>query len=93
MSDIIRERSARALSRAWPGGVLWLARDHTPDRGDWGCRRYQRKIFGKGDGDEITIGRQARLHLKKQNVMLYVTSHAERDIIVLDSKTGSVILG
>ena len=58
-----------------------------------GCRRYQRKIFGKGDGDEITIGRQARLHLKKQNVMLYVTSHAERDITVLDSKTGSVILG
>ena len=50
-------------------------------------------MFGKGDGDEITIGRQARLHLKKQNVMLYVTSYAERDIIVLDSKTGSVILG
>ena len=59
----------------------------------WGCRRYQRKMFGKGDGDEITIGRQARLHLKKQNVMLHVTSHAERDIIVLDSKTGSVTLG
>jgi hypothetical protein len=59
----------------------------------WGCRRYQRKIFGKGDGDEITIGRQARLHLKKQNVMLHVTSHAERDITVLDSKTGSVTLG
>ena len=39
-----------------------------------GFRRYQRKIFGKGDGDEITIGRQVRLHLKKQNVMLYVTS-------------------
>ena len=58
-----------------------------------GCRRYQRKMFGKGDGDEITIGRQARLHLKKQNVMLHVTSHAERDIIVLDSKTGSVTLG
>ena len=34
MSDITRERSARALSRAWPGGVLWLARDHTPDKGD-----------------------------------------------------------
>ena len=58
-----------------------------------GCRRYQRKIFGKGDGAEITVGRQARLHLKKQNVMLHVTPHAERDITVLDSKTGSVTLG
>jgi hypothetical protein len=56
-------------------------------RRTWGSRRYQRKIFGKGDGDEITIGRQAQLHLKKQNVMLHVTSHAERDITVLDSKT------
>jgi hypothetical protein len=25
--------------------------------------------------------------------MLHITSHAERDIIVLDSKTGSVTLG
>jgi hypothetical protein len=27
---------------------------------------------------------------KKQHVVLYVTSHAERDVTVLDSKTGSV---
>jgi hypothetical protein len=50
-------------------------------------------ILAIRDGDEITIGRQARLHLKKQKVMLHVTSHAERDITVLDSKTGSVTLG
>jgi hypothetical protein len=48
------------------------------------------KIFGKGDSDEITAGLQERLHLKKQYIMLYVTSHAERDVTVLDSKTGSV---
>ena len=56
----------------------------------WGSRRYQRKIFGKEESDEITVGRQARLHPKKQDVVLYVTSHAERDVTVLDSKTGSV---
>jgi hypothetical protein len=55
-----------------------------------GSRRYQRKIFGKEDSDDITVGRQARLHPKKQEVALYVTSHAERDVTVLDSKTGSV---
>ena len=59
----------------------------------WGSRRYQRKIFGKGDSDELSVGHQARLHLKKQHVVLYVTSRAERDITVLDSKTGSVALG
>src|SRR4051812_2652597 len=66
-------------------GGLWIPRAfRLPAFASWGCRRYQRKIFGKGDGDEITVGRQARLHLKKQNVMLHVTSHAERDITVLD---------
>jgi hypothetical protein len=50
-------------------------------------------MFGKGDDDEITMDRHERLHLKKQNVMLHVTAHAERDITVLDSKTGSVTLG
>ena len=25
----------------------------------WGSRRYQRKIFGKEDSDEITVGRYA----------------------------------
>jgi len=59
-------------------------------RSIWGYRRYQRKIFGKGDSDELSVGHQARLHLKKQHVVLYVTSRAERDITVLDSKTGSV---
>ena len=29
----------------------------------WGSRRYQQKIFGKSDSDEITAGRQKRLHL------------------------------
>ena len=57
---------------------------------DRGSRRYQQKIFGKGDSDEITAGLQERLHLKKQYIMLYVTSHAERDVTVLDGKTGSV---
>ena len=28
-----------------------------------GSRRYQQKIFGKRDSDEITAGRQKRLHL------------------------------
>ena len=72
---------------------MMIAQVHHGRFATWGCRRYQRKIFGKGDGDEITIGRQARLHLKKQNVMLHVTSHAERAITVLDSKTGSATLG
>ena len=30
---------------------------------DWGARRYQQKIFGKKDSDEITASRQKRLHL------------------------------
>jgi hypothetical protein len=55
-----------------------------------GSRCYQGKIFGKEERDEITGGRQARLYLKKQHVMLYVTSRAERDVIVLDSKTCSL---
>ena len=59
----------------------------------WGSRRYQQKIFGKGDSDEITAGRQKRLHLEKQYVLLYVTSYAERDVTVLDSKTSSVTPG
>ena len=58
-----------------------------------GSGRYQRKIFGKGDSDELTVGHQARLYLKKQHVVLYVTSGAERDVTVLDSKTGSVTPG
>jgi hypothetical protein len=48
------------------------------------------KIFGKEENDEITVGRQAQSHPIKQEVVLYVTLHAERDVIVLDSKTGSV---
>jgi hypothetical protein len=47
-------------------GSVWVRETTASPRG-------QRKIFGKGDGDEITIGRQARLHLKKQKVMLHVT--------------------
>ena len=38
----------------------------------WGSRRYQRKIFGKGDSDKITVGSHERLCLKKQHLMLYV---------------------
>ena len=53
-------------------------------------RRYQQKIFGKGDSDETTAGLQKRLHLEKQHVMLCAASYAERDITVLDSKTSSV---
>ena len=56
-----------------------------------GSRRYQRKIFGKGDSDDITVGRQTRLYMKKQHVVLYVTEHADREVAVLDRKTGSVI--
>ena len=56
----------------------------------WGSRRYQRKIFGKGDSDDITIGREVRLCLKKQHIRLCVTSHTKRDITLLDSKTGRV---
>jgi hypothetical protein len=48
------------------------------------------KICGKEDSDEITVGRQARLYLKKQDVLLYGTSHADRHVTVLDSKTGSI---
>jgi hypothetical protein len=59
-------------------------------RSNWGSRRYQGKIFGKEDSDEITVSHQARLHLKKQDVLLYVTSHADRHVTVLGSKTGSV---
>src|SRR4051812_2015776 len=59
-------------------------------RPNWGSRRYQQKIFGKGDSDDITAGRQERLHSEKQYVLLCVASYAERDITVLDSKTGRV---
>jgi len=58
-----------------------------------GSRRYQQKFFGRGDSDGITVGRQARVHTKKQYVMLYVASHTERDAAVLDSKTGSITPG
>jgi hypothetical protein len=34
-----------------------------------------------------------KLHLEKQYVLLYVASYAERDVTVLDSKTGSVTSG
>jgi hypothetical protein len=43
-------------------------------------------MFGKGESDEIPVGRQAQLHSKKQYVLLYVTSPTERGILVLDSK-------
>jgi hypothetical protein len=33
------------------------------ERPIWGSRRYQQKIFGKRDSDEITGGRQKRLPL------------------------------
>jgi hypothetical protein len=52
---------------------------------------YQRKIFGKEESDDITVGRQARFHLPKQGVLLSVTSHAERPVTVLASKTGRII--
>ena len=58
----------------------------------WGSRRYQQKIL-RGDSDETTAGRPKRLHLEKQYVLLYVTSYAERDVTVLDSKTSSVTPG
>jgi hypothetical protein len=57
----------------------------------WGSRRYQGKFFGKEDSDDITVGRQTRVYLKKQYVVLYVTTRTERDVTVLDSKIGSVI--
>src|SRR5262245_32411775 len=53
------------------------------DRPIGGSRRYQQKIFGKRDSDEITAGRQNRLHPEKQHVLLYVASYAERDVTVL----------
>ena len=64
---------------------------HTSRRSTWGSRRCQQKIFGKGDSGEITAGRQKRLHLEKQYVLLYVTSYAERDVTVLDSKTSGIV--
>lgn len=39
-------------------------------KAQWGSRRYQWKIFGKEESDETTVGRQARLHSKKQGVVL-----------------------
>src|SRR5262249_56851502 len=32
---------------------------------NWGSRRYQGKIFGTEDSDEITVGRQARIQPQK----------------------------
>jgi hypothetical protein len=55
-----------------------------------GSRRYQGKIFGQEESDEITVGCQARFHPKKQDVIWYVTSHAETEVTVLDSKTSSL---
>jgi hypothetical protein len=57
----------------------------------WGSRRYQGKFFGKEDSDDITVGPQTRVYLKKQYVVLYVPTRTERDVTVLDSKIGSVI--
>ena len=54
MSDLTRERSARALSRAWPGGVLWLARDHTLDKGDWSSAANSVRCRGSRGGVGIT---------------------------------------
>ena len=58
---------------------------------NWGSRRYQGKIFGKEDSDDITVGRQTRLYMKKQYVVLYVTTRTDREVTVLDRKIGSVI--
>ena len=66
-------------------------RAHAPAGPSWGSRRYQGKIFGKEDSDDITVGRQTRLYMKKQHVVLYVTEHADREVAVLDRKTGSVM--
>src|SRR5262249_41365610 len=46
--------------------------------------------FSVRESDEITAGRQNRLHPEKQHVLLYVASYAERDVTVLGSKTGRV---
>jgi len=48
------------------------------------------KIFGKEDNDAITVGRQSLLHPKKQDVVQYLSSQDERDVIALDSETGSI---
>jgi hypothetical protein len=36
------------------------------------------------------VRRQSRLHLKKQDVLLYMTSYADRHTTVLNSKISSV---
>jgi len=43
-------------------------------------------MFGKEHSDDITVGRQTQLYLKKQYAVLYVTARPERDVTVLDSK-------
>jgi hypothetical protein len=59
----------------------------------WGPRRYQRKIYGKEESDDITVDRWTRIHPKKQDVVLDVTSYAEKDVNILGSNTCRVTLG
>ena len=58
---------------------------------EWGSRRYQGKIFGKEDSDDITVGRQMRFSMQKQHVVLYVTTRMVREVTVLSSQSGRVI--
>jgi len=52
-----------ASLRSWQAyaGLCAMATSQSRCRGapgpGWGSRHYQRKFFGKGDSDEITVGR------------------------------------
>jgi len=45
-----------------------------PEVADWGSRRYQQKIFGKRDSDDMADSRKEQLHMEKQYVLLYLVS-------------------
>ena len=63
---------------------------HQGPSADWGPRRYQGKFAVRKIAIRSPVRRQSRLHLKKQDVLLYMTSYADRHATVLNSKTSSV---
>ena len=89
----LRSKDSRAVRRRVVGKVPIEATRWLYITANRGSRRYQQKIFGKRDSNEITAGRQKRLHPEKQHVLLDVASYTERDVTVLGSTTSSATPG
>jgi hypothetical protein len=58
---------------------------------NWDSRRSQGTMCGKADSDDIPVGRQTRVQLKKPYAVLEVPARTARAVPVLDRTTGKVL--